>query len=55
LTALWGWVRKIDKSKIDSLVKSPRIVMPDLIPAKDGIFDRHPQHIEFTGFRLLPE
>jgi hypothetical protein len=29
--------------------------MPDLIPAKDGIFDRHPEHIEFTGFRLSPE
>jgi hypothetical protein len=25
--------------------------MPDLIPAEDGIFDRHP---ESTGFRLPP-
>jgi hypothetical protein len=24
--------------------------MPDLIPAKDGIFDRHPECIEITGF-----
>jgi hypothetical protein len=29
---------------IDGFVKSPRIVMPDLI--------RHPELIEFTGFRL---
>jgi len=34
--------------------------MPDLIPAKDGIFDRNPEHIEITGFlpdaiRDLPE
>ena len=28
--------------------------MPDLIPAKDGIFDRHPEAIEFTGFQLSP-
>ena len=33
--------------KFDGLVKSPRIVMPDLI--------RHPEPIEFTGFRLSPE
>jgi hypothetical protein len=27
--------------------------MPDLIPAKNGIFDRHPEFIEFTGFALF--
>ncbi|MEA1947663.1 MAG: hypothetical protein U9N83_10235 [Thermodesulfobacteriota bacterium] len=32
---------------IDKLVKSPKIVMPDLI--------RHPEAIEFAGFRLSPE
>ncbi|MEA1948689.1 MAG: hypothetical protein U9N83_15470 [Thermodesulfobacteriota bacterium] len=31
-------------SNIDELVKSPKTVMPDLI--------RHPEAIEFTGFRL---
>jgi hypothetical protein len=31
----------------DGFAKSPRIVMPDLI--------RHPEQIEFTGFRLSPE
>jgi hypothetical protein len=31
----------------DELVKSLEIVMPDLI--------RHPERIEFTGFRLSPE
>jgi hypothetical protein len=31
----------------DKLVKSLEIVMPDLI--------RHPERIEFTGFRLSPE
>ncbi|MDI6687229.1 MAG: hypothetical protein QME06_03310 [Desulfobacterales bacterium] len=31
----------------DGLVKSLEIVMPDLI--------RHPERIEFTGFRLSPE
>jgi hypothetical protein len=35
------------KFLIDAFVKSPRIVMPDLI--------RHPELIEFTGFRLSPE
>ena len=34
-------------AKIDNLVKSPKTVMPDLI--------RHPEVIEFTGFRLSPE
>jgi hypothetical protein len=29
--------------------------MPDLIPEKHGIFDRHPEHIDITGFRLSPE
>ncbi len=33
--------------KVDKLVKSPKTVMPDLI--------RHPEAIEFTGFRLSPE
>jgi len=33
--------------KVDNLVKSPKTVMPDLI--------RHPEVIEFTGFRLSPE
>jgi hypothetical protein len=32
--------------KIDDFVKSPLIVMPDVI--------RHPEPIEFTGFRCLP-
>jgi len=32
---------------VDELVKSLEIVMPDLI--------RHPERIEFTGFRLPPE
>jgi hypothetical protein len=36
-----------DTFKLDGFVKSPRIVMPDLI--------RHPEQIEFTGFRLSPE
>jgi hypothetical protein len=39
----------------DELVKSLEIVMPDLIPADHGICDRHPERIEFTGFRLSPE
>jgi hypothetical protein len=31
-------------------------VMPDLIPAKDGIVDRHPAAYDFknTGFRVKP-
>ncbi|MEA1946204.1 MAG: hypothetical protein U9N83_02745 [Thermodesulfobacteriota bacterium] len=33
--------------KIDEIVKSPKTVMPDLI--------RHPELIEFTGFRLSLE
>jgi hypothetical protein len=33
--------------KIDGVVKSLRIVMPDLI--------RHPEGLEFAGFRLSPE
>jgi hypothetical protein len=31
----------------DGFVKSPQIVMPDLI--------RHPERIDITGFRLSPE
>jgi hypothetical protein len=46
---------KLMPSKIDELVKSPRIVMPDSISAGDGIFDRHPELFEITGFRLSPE
>jgi len=34
-------------AQIDEIVKSLEIVMPDLI--------RHPERIEFTGFRLSPE
>jgi len=34
-------------SKIDEFVKSPLMVMPDLI--------RHPEPVEFTGFQLPPE
>ena len=37
--------------KVDGLVKSPKTVMPDLIPADHGICDRHPEVIGFTGFR----
>jgi hypothetical protein len=36
---------------IDGFVKSPKTVMPDLIPAKDGIFDRHPELIEIIRLR----
>jgi hypothetical protein len=44
----------------DGFVKSPKTVMPDLIPVEDGISDRHPESIEITGFLLdsirdLPE
>jgi hypothetical protein len=35
------------RTKIDNFVKSPEFVMPDLI--------RHPEGIEFTGFRPSPE
>ncbi len=37
----------VEHLKYDDLVKSPKIVMPDLI--------RHPEVVEFTGFRLSPE
>ena len=46
---------KIPNFNIDKVVKNPKTVMPDLIPAEDGIFDRHPEAVEFTGFRLSPE
>jgi len=46
---------KIEKDKFDNLIKSPKTVMPDLIPADHGICDRHPEVIEFSGFRLSPE
>jgi hypothetical protein len=36
-----------DVQWVDDLVKSFDIVMPDVI--------RHPEVIEFTGFRLSPE
>jgi hypothetical protein len=42
-------------SMFGEIVKSPKTVMPDLIPAEDGIFDRHPELVEITGFRLSPE
>jgi len=29
--------------------------MSDSIPAEDGIFDRHPELVEITGFRLSLE
>ncbi|MCD6296677.1 MAG: hypothetical protein J7M30_05940 [Deltaproteobacteria bacterium] len=35
------------KANSGNIVKSLEIVMPDLI--------RHPERIEFTGFRLSPE
>ena len=38
----------------DEVVKSPELVMPDLIPAEHGIFDRHPEVLEITGSRFLP-
>jgi len=40
---------------INGFVKSPPLVMPDLIPAEDGIFDRHPELTGITEFRLSPE
>jgi hypothetical protein len=39
-------------------IKQANRVMPDLIPAKDGIFDRHPGSLvtgNLSGFRLSPE
>jgi hypothetical protein len=45
--------RAICLINVDKLVKNPKTVMPDLIPAKNGIFDRHPELIEFTGFALF--
>jgi len=46
---------EVSQTKFDGLVKSPKTVMRDLIPAKVGIFDRHPKLIEITGFRLSSE
>jgi len=40
-------MERYNKLKIDELVKSLEIVMPDLI--------QHPERIEFTGFWLSPE
>jgi hypothetical protein len=34
--------REEDRTAIQKLAES-LIVMPDLIPAQDGIFDRHPE------------
>ncbi len=34
--------------KNDGFVNSPKTVMPDLIPAEVGIFDRHPELIEIS-------
>ncbi|MBW1775463.1 MAG: hypothetical protein JRJ82_21675 [Deltaproteobacteria bacterium] len=42
-------------SNSDGFVESPKTVMPDSIPAEDEIFDRHPEVIKSTGFRLSPE
>jgi hypothetical protein len=36
-----------ERIKVDGFAKTPPIVMPDLI--------RHPEAIEFTGFRPSPE
>jgi len=36
-----------DAINFDELVKSPLFVIPDLI--------RHPEAVDFTGFRLSPE
>jgi hypothetical protein len=48
-------LKNIQIYNFDSPVKSLKSVMPDLIPAEDGIFDRHPELVENTGFRLSPE
>jgi len=47
MEAMHGAVLFFSGIKDDGLVKSPRLVMPDLI--------RHPEHIENTGFRPPPE
>jgi len=41
--------------KIDELVKSPKTVMPDPGSSPGQALIRHPEVIEFTGFRLSPE
>jgi hypothetical protein len=46
MTKRWGL-------NVDGFVKNPKTVMPDLITAKNGIFDRHPEPIEITGFALF--
>jgi len=40
---------------IDGLVKSPKTVMPDPGSSPGQALIRHPEVIEFTGFRLSPE
>jgi len=61
MTEIQNYKHKHDLNKnvsilcFDGFVKSTKFVMPDLIPAEDGIFDRHPEAFEFTGFRLSPE
>jgi len=35
--------------------REEEIVMPDLIPDGYGIYDRHPECFETTGFRPSPE
>jgi len=47
LLAMTGEKTFYEAVNFDNLVKSPKTVMPDLI--------RHPEVIEFTGFRLSPE
>jgi hypothetical protein len=46
------WLKKVrdvflTRRNCDGLVKSPKIVMPDLI--------RHQEHTDIAGFRLSPE
>jgi hypothetical protein len=48
-----GCLLFFDEIKTDGFVISPKTVMPDLIPVKNGIFDRHPEPNEITGF--LPD
>ena len=47
--------RERDHSKFDELVKSPLIVMPDPGSSPGQARIRHPEHIDFTGFRRSPE
>jgi hypothetical protein len=40
---------------IDNLAKSPNTVMPDPGSCPGQALIRHPEVVEFTGFRLSPE